>query len=75
MSKLGEENKISAMESLDDINLDEVLSMSKGSQLKGIWKRFCKNKLAVLGLIIFMIVLLTALFEPYSSVKRSLTAH
>lgn len=71
MSNPKEETKISVMENLDDINLDEVLSMSKGSQLKGIWKRFCKNKLAVLGLVIFLIVLLTAifagLFVPYEA--------
>lgn len=66
-----EEKKVSVMESLDDINLDEIPKMSKGSQVKAIWKRFCKNKLAVIGLIVFLIILLTAifagLFVPYEA--------
>lgn len=66
-----EEKKVSVMESLDDINLDEIPKMSKGSQIKAIWKRFCKNKLAVIGLIVFLIILMTAIFAgvfvPYEA--------
>ncbi len=34
----------------------------RSSQAKAIWRRFLKNKLAVLGLFLFLIILLAALF-------------
>ena len=32
--------------------------------MKKFWKRFCKNKAAVLGLIVFVLIVLMAIFAP-----------
>ena len=39
-------------------------SVKKKSQMLDVWKRLCRNKTAVLGLVIFMILVLTAVFSP-----------
>ncbi len=62
MSNAKENTRIPAMESLEDINLDDIPKITRGAQAKAVWKRFCRNKLAVVGLVIFMIILLTAIF-------------
>jgi len=40
----------------------EEFSFKRSSQLKDTWRRFCRNKLAVVGLITFVIILLVAIF-------------
>jgi len=37
----------------------------KQSQAKEIWKRFCRNKAAVLGLIVIGILIFSAIFAPF----------
>ena len=39
-------------------------SVQTKSQMLDVWKRLCRNKTAVLGLVIFMILVLTAVFSP-----------
>ena len=39
-------------------------SVKKKSQMLDVWKRLCRNKTAVLGLVIFMLLVLTAVFSP-----------
>ena len=39
-------------------------SVKKKSQMLDVWKRLCRNKTAVLGLVIFMLLVLTAIFSP-----------
>lgn len=39
-------------------------SVKKKSQMLDVWKRLCRNKTAVLGLVIFTILVLTAVFSP-----------
>ena len=39
-------------------------SVKKKSQMLDVWKRLGRNKTAVLGLVIFMILVLTAVFSP-----------
>ncbi len=41
---------------------NEVAVMKKRSQMKDIWKRFRNNKLAMVGLVIVLIVVLSAVF-------------
>lgn len=40
-------------------------SSRAGTHLKEIWRRFCKNKLALVGLIVFMFIVLVALFADW----------
>ena len=49
------------MSTVTNRNLDNLKQYKKRSQLGDIWHRFCKNKSALAGLIIFLIILVAAL--------------
>ena len=59
------------MSTVTNKKLDNLKQYKKRSQLGDIWHRFCKNKSALAGLIIFMIILVAALsadiFYDYNS--------
>lgn len=40
------------------------VSVKKKSQIADVWKRLCRNKTAVLGLVIFGLLVLVAIFSP-----------
>lgn len=40
------------------------VSVKKKSQIADVWKRLCRNKTAVLGLVIFSLLVLTAILSP-----------
>jgi len=42
--------------------MPEAIGMRRFARFKEVWRRFYKNKLAVLGLCIFVVILLTAIF-------------
>lgn len=52
------------------MNVAEVRKLKKESNVKEIWKRFRKNKIAMAGMIIFVIIILLTVFAdlivPYS---------
>lgn len=52
------------------MNVAEVRKLKKESNVKEIWKRFSKNKIAMAGMIIFVIIILLTVFAdlivPYS---------
>ena len=54
---------------------DEIAAMKKRSQMKDIWKRFRNNKLAMVGLVIVLIIVLSAVFAgiltPYDPASQS----
>ena len=46
------------------VHENEQISIKKKSQIVDVWKRLCRNKTAVLGLIIVAILVLIAIFAP-----------
>ncbi len=46
-------------------NINETIAIKRKSQFGDIWHRFKKNKIAMIGLIIFMILFLTAVFASF----------
>ena len=52
------------MNSVSAVKENEQISVKKKSQFVDVWKRLCRNKTAVLGLIIVAILVLIAIFAP-----------
>ncbi len=54
----------------------EIINVKKTSQLLGIWKRLNRNKLAMIGFYILIVLIFTAIFAdfiaPYPSAKQDL---
>lgn len=44
---------------------DDILSLKKSSQVWEIWGRLVRNKTAMVGLIILVVLILTAIFADY----------
>lgn len=44
---------------------DDILSLKKTSQIYDIWGRLVRNKSAMAGLIILLILILTAIFADF----------
>ena len=65
--------KISS-ESVENKKIGQKSNRRRGEKLKEIWRRFKKNKVALLGLVIFTIVVLSAIFAnlivPYEKVTE-----
>ena len=50
---------------MSDPSFDEIPKLRRGDQFHATWKRFCKNRLAVVGLCIFLVILFVALFSGF----------
>ena len=48
-----------------DINVEKQYAIKKRSQIKAIWFRFKKNKLAVIGMVLLLFMLLVAIFADF----------
>lgn len=46
---------------------DDFTKMKKRSQMRGIWRRLARNKLAMFGMVIIIILLLAAIFADFIS--------
>lgn len=58
----------SMFEKLDESEKnDEAIAMESKTFLQDTWKRFCSNKLAILGLVVLVIMILLAIFVPMFS--------
>lgn len=42
---------------------DDMPELKRGAGFRAVWKRFCRNKLAVVGLVIFLVILFFAIFS------------
>ena len=42
---------------------DDMPELKRGAGFRAVWKRFCRNKLAVVGLVIFLVILFFAIFR------------
>ena len=55
---------------------DEQVVTKKRSQLKEVWRRFCRNKQAMIGLAMLLLLIFAAVFAnliaPYDPVKQNL---
>lgn len=58
----------SMFEKLDESEKnDEAIAMESKTFLQDTWRRFCSNKLAILGLVVLVIMILLAVFVPVFS--------
>lgn len=58
----------SMFEKLDESEKnDEAIAMESKTFLQDTWRRFCSNKLAILGLVVLVIMILLAIFVPMFS--------
>ena len=58
----------SMFEKLDECEKnDEAIAMESKTFLQDTWRRFCSNKLAILGLVVLVIMILLAIFVPMFS--------
>lgn len=61
-------NDPSMFEKLDESEKnDEAIAMESKTFLQDTWRRFCSNKLAILGLVVLVIMILLAIFVPMFS--------